>query len=388
MKKFFNLLSIILVVCLTSYVIQSCDNNSECEECKNSNFKVTQILLENEIFEAREYDSNEDITYYQLKNQSRDKTALFLNQIKSQINDININQISGFILISSSKKSKELNFKNIQNLILYENKNDFFNVRVFNVVNNSIIEEQTLSNKKTDSYAINDIYNITNLLNRAKTKNIYSFILPNFPDGFNKNSELRNSLKNKLFNSKFAAPKDDCGGPCKTTKKNTTCRGLPQDLDGYNVSYFCEGNCATEEVEDKLSNSSINYDYINIKEQLRSFRDSYLLKHNTNNSIVDDYYYLSNNLEISNVNIELCVKTFEIITNDLLPIIQELKSKPFSDEVLYSDNFRIKITNYLYTIKNSYSDDESKLIIDKIISKINYFCNKSNKQITEHLNEY
>lgn len=141
-------------------------------------------------------------------------------------------------------------------------------------------------------------------------------------------------------------------------------------------------------MEDKLSNSSINYDYINIKEQLRSFRDSSLLKHNTNNSIVDDYYYLSNNLEISNVNIELCVKTFEIITNDLLSIIQELKSKPFSDEVLYSDNFRIKITNYLYTIKNSYSDDESKLIIDKIISKINYFCNKSNKQITEHLNEY
>ena len=117
-------------------------------------------------------------------------------------------------------------------------------------------------------------------------------------------------------------------------------------------------------------------------------RDLEVLKHKNNKWIDDDYYYLSNNLEISNVNIELCVKTFEIITNDLLPIIQELKYKQFSDEVLYSDNFRIKITNYLYTIKNSYSDDESKLIIDKIISKINYFCNKSNKQITEHLNEY
>lgn len=392
MRKRFLIKSIVGIL-LFSIFFLSCEKNSneECSTCQSENYEEVMITLNESSFESRKYPSNDFGSYYQVKLKEKTKTYNFLNSLAEQIQNIDVNKISGFIYVTSNISDSDLNYAKLENLIIYENNVTNFNVRVFKNENNKFTEISSLSNLKTSMYSTNDIYNILNLVNESKKLNVYSFIFPKFPDFKTYEVELSKVLKKALnYDSRIADdPSKKCGTPCQLRTKDRICRGIPQDLDGYNISYICDKECKTEEIENKLLNSSNNnYNYSSIKNELWLFRDLYLDRNIGGEKIIGDYYALSDSLRMENFDLDICIRTYDLISDDISPIIRELNTNPTSNNILYDSDFKQKITDYLLDVKELYNDIESKNKIDNIISKIDYFCNKSNSFITNNLNEY
>jgi hypothetical protein len=93
-------------------------------------------------------------------------------------------------------------------------------------------------------------------------------------------------------------------------------------------------------------------------------------------------------LPLSFFSIENCDELFSVITNDVLPIVNDLSENPTSESILIDNQLKTRLTNYLISIKGEYTDQNSKNKIDNIIAKIDLFSNKSNKYITDNLHLY
>ena len=86
------------------------------------------------------------------------------------------------------------------------------------------------------------------------------------------------------------------------------------------IEWWGGNGCAKNRVQEKLEDSEIfNYDFITIDDDLHSFRDAYLSVISGGDKVIHDYYFLSDNLPLENVNLELCIRTFDLIENEVVP---------------------------------------------------------------------
>lgn len=121
---------------------------------------------------------------------------------------------------------------------------------------------------------------------------------------------------------------------------------------------------------------------------MHKFKDDYLSIHSGGDDIINTYYDLSRTLKIEDLTLEFCIETFDLIAYDIVPMTNKLLDNPNSNDILIDNSSKIKILNYLFEIKEIYSDTESKNKIQNLIDKINYFSNKSNNFITSNLNDF
>jgi aspartyl/asparaginyl-tRNA synthetase len=112
------------------------------------------------------------------------------------------------------------------------------------------------------------------------------------------------------------------------------------------------------------------------------------LEINGGQNLIKDYYELGTSLPASFYTYENCVELFEILQNDITPKTNELVKNPLSDTVLIDNVLNNKVKNYLLKIKEFYSSQSDKDKAQKLITKLDFFTNKSNKFITNNLYLY
>ena len=207
---------------------------------------------------------------------------------------------------------------------------------------------------------------------------------------------INENISNKKLNRKLDEYYLNFKNINRTIDPKTCGRGCTKN-NGYecalknNGDYFCkeDNNCPEDESEKTLRNNNIlTYDYEQIADDLHYFRGNYLKVHNGGQKIIDDYYNLGKNLPLSFYSIQNCDDLFEILSHDIIPIVNSLSENPNSESILINSQLKLKIINYLTTIKQEYTDQNSKDKIDNLIVKINLFSNKSNNYITNNLYLY
>lgn len=374
----------------------ACENNStvECETCQSEDYTLTKVEIFNSELEFKKFDNEKgDFHFFHKSLNINDLGSSIEKFISNYQLNINTQNIIGLCLITDNSKKSDsnntiINDNDIEGIILYSlnNKNNL-NIRFLKKHDNQFLENE-ISNIEIGYISTNHIYDFTDLFFGYKEKNAFLLVDKKYSTNENINNKKLNDtldqyyLQNRNINRKVA-PRT-CGPGC-TTNDGTEC-----GLDNKD-NYFCreDPNCPEEEAEQTLrTNNIFTYDYELIADDLHYFRGNYLKTHTGGQKIIDDYYELGRNLPLSFFSIENCNELFGVITNDVLPIVNDLSENPTSESILIDNQLKIRLTNYLTSIKSEYTDQNSKNKIDNIIDKINLFSNKSNKYITDNLHLY
>lgn len=269
----------------------------------------------------------------------------------------------------------------------FKTKENYLYVRIFKIENGKISEHK-LSNSFTNTISLNNEYDISILLFKSKMKTFITFCDGNdLSIKKNINSNLDENLENEFLNAGLERKPKVCDN-CDARDTNGDCI-MESDGQGGVYNSCDEAPCSSEEVERKLKSSDIlSYDYIQLNLDLHKFRDDYLSIHSGGDDIINTYYDLSKTLKIDDLSLEFCVETFDLITTEIVPMTNDLLDNPYSSDVLINNSSKTKILNYLYEIKEIYTDIESKNKIQNLIDKINHFSNKSDNFITSNLNDF
>jgi hypothetical protein len=394
MKKL--LLKCVIMIGLVS-IFTSCEKNTteDCETCKTEDFAIVKSKIEGENFEFKEFINNEGNFNFLFNkfNNSNFNSIVNLLEFKT-ITNLNAKDLVGFCLITNKRKIINENFEidktDLKGLITYttdSNKNITF--RIFNFDNGNF-KENSFSQFNIGYITTNEIEDVTNLFFNGE--NNTTFLITNslyqmLPDVSNKyiSTKLKKLLNQKYLNKVEDAPKT-CGRGC------TFNDGYPCAL--YNNNKFsCKedpnGTCPEQDAKNRLiSWNNFDFDLEKITSDLYYFRSDYLLEINGGQNLIKDYYELGTSLPASFYTYENCVELFEILQNDITPKTNELVKNPLSDTVLIDNVLNNKVKNYLLKIKEFYSSQSDKDKAQKLITKLDFFTNKSNKFITNNLYLY
>lgn len=72
----------------------------------------------------------------------------------------------------------------------------------------------------------------------------------------------------------------------------------------------------------------------------------------------------------------------------IVPLTNKILNNPQSGEILIDQATNQKIILFLSEVKQIFPDIDSKNRVDNLINKINHFSNKSNKFISDNLNDF
>lgn len=377
-----------LTILLSIFIFACTKNEIRCESCEG-NYSLERIKFYGTDFESKKFDDeNGNNSYYHINLNSINELKNFNN-----LNLININLIKtkGIVIINkindnSISENIELNNESI--IFLFEKNSNFYNVKIFNKNSNEVKENKNFSNFKTTTLITNDLHNIAKIIFNSQKYNIYTFITKDFiafKDGYD---ELNQKIYNTMSSMRLPIV-DKCASPCPKLEGNICKTEGGMYICGTRSNGGGGNGCAKNRVQEKLEDSEIfNYDFITIDDDLHSFRDAYLSVISGGDKVIDDYYFLSNNLPLENVNLELCIRTFDLIENEVVPLSNDLRLHPNSSSILIDSAKNVKLIEYLNDIKEIYQDQSSKDKIQYIIDKVNYFTNKSNFFITNNLKKY
>lgn len=393
MRKSLKKLSLLYIATFVFVLLYSCNEKEEvCNSCENS-FSHAKINFYSNEFDFKKktnFDKEYTIMFTGIKN--KNQMDDFYQDIKQKFN---LNIVSAEVVsttvftdVEFTDKISNLNINTIKGFVSYfKTKEDNLYVRIFKIENGKIIEHK-LSNSFTNTISLNNEYDISILLFKNKIKTFITFCDGNdLPIKKNINSNLDKNLEKEFLNAGLVRKPKFCD-TCDAKDTNGDCI-IEGDGQGGVINSCDEAPCSSEEVERKLKNSEIlSYDYIQLNLELHKFKDDYLSIHSGGDDIINTYYDLSRTLKIEDLTLEFCIETFDLIAYDIVPMTNKLLDNPNSNDILIDNSSKIKILNYLFEIKEIYSDTESKNKIQNLIDKINYFSNKSNNFITSNLNDF
>lgn len=395
-NKIFNL-SKIIALCLISIIsIYSCQNeevNNKCETCETEDYVLSKVELNQQVFEFKKYiNSNSSQFLFSTVNVKTDLHNFFTSK-KLEALKIDLNEVVGMNIYSNNQNIKgtenyQIEDKNILGITFYLKKNNEIILKLYKNVKNKFVEQE-ISNTKIGSITSTQIIEISNLFFRTNIKSNFLFVDKNY----NEISGLDNIVfgnkikslykKNSIdYNSKVGGS-GGCSSPC--TGSGIECKLL------NNGDWGCEKDrdCPEEDQEETLDDAArINYNLVQIKDDLYDFRDNYLNLNNGGQKIIDDYYYLGKTLNVNYHTLGKAVVTFDLLKHDIVPMINDLRNNPRSNSILINDVLKNKIINYLINIKPYFDDIDSINKIDNLINKTNFFANKTNLYITDNLHLY
>lgn len=395
MKKLFSILSMTLLFLL----LESCDKNeTTCTTCESENFTIAKTTIFEKTFDLKRFasDSDESVFMYAQNNSANDLNYFYDILNEKGVAKISQSKLSGITIYTDDKELNNnhdynIDLEDIKAILAYtkDNKLNSMITKLYIKKGNTFVEHE-LSNLKTNSISSNDIIDISRILFDNKVVTMISFFnMQNVTKGRTGVNQLRDklSLNTSLF-GRVAVKK--CGRPCTEKTKNSDCQLFDSSQTGSPVPFWsCVGTCAQEEAEKVIvekSEYASNYNFIEIRSILHSFKDNYLMQQNNGEEIVDLYYQFSGNLNLEKLSVSLCVETFDLINSDVIPMIQDIQNDPTNDSNVLIDNAtKIKLIQYLEKVKLVCDDQIDKNNIDLIIQKVTLYTNKSNKFITTNL---
>lgn len=388
MKNFLNLISICLLLILVSCQNEGTQQSNECAECKTAKFSIQKLKIGENIFNVRNYDVGtiNDPDFLSI-NTSENRIAEAIKTLKS---DFSLqNKVKGLILFSNYNgelKSIEKNI--IDAFVIYEEKNNSFNTRIFKKINNYYVENKD-SNLKTNFISTNDFKNISFSINNNVYRKTIAII--NFKGLKIKNFQ-KSELQNKISDNIDVAGKSGsfCNKPC-IEGADAFCTASESQSGGENwwcladVRICINDNISDNPQEPESSIEEQKYKNDNTRTFLHEFRDNYLMVENNGEKYVNLYYSLSENIKYSLVTTTFVKDTFSII-NSMRPKLENLLSNKNSNSIILIDNTTAEILiDYLSKYSFMFEDQESLNNIDFLIQKINEFKNKTNYYITQNL---
>lgn len=393
MSKTIKISVLFFIALAFSVFFYSCNEKDEaCESCM-SNYETAKIQVFNYEFDAKKFQKNPNSTsFYHIDVLDINRLENFYKELNDKINNIKCEKTSVIVFIQDFERKLDhtnINFKNQDALIIYEKNQDAFNVRVFEINNNNIVEIKNMSNHKTNIFSTNDIYDLSKLILRKEKVNVYTLFNPKFQVFEKENYDLTNFIESQ-FQILNISKERACNEPCEKSK-GKFCNGIL--VDEFQVEYKCEnkrnGGCAEEAVKAKLKEYQVNnYDFEQISNDLHDFKNLYLSQKRGGNKVIDTYYKLSEKLPLEDMNLNQCISTFNLLTEKVLPLINNLKANPESNVILIDNATKNQLNSYLYEMKQIYPDIDSKNRIQNLINKIEHFSNKSNSFITNNLNDF
>jgi hypothetical protein len=394
MKKQFKISAIIILAVSLFTFIYSCNEKEEaCETCIN-NFSDSKLNFYGSEFNFKKR-SNANKNYTILYTSCENKEILnefyadLLNFYKIKIDPINTVSLT-VISNQSYESNTNLKFNDINGLICYtKNNENSLVLKIYKFINGKL-QESSLSNSITNKISLTDEYDISYILFKNNFKTLISFIdFKNLPLENNNVTNLDKNLENEYKNIGNIRKPAVCDG-CGETNTKGDCEPVYDENGNYTGYMECSPDyCSSDDVEKRLKEAHINnYNFVQIKEDLHSFRDTFLKTHTGGNKIIKTYYKLSQKLPIQNMTLDQSIKTFNLIVSDVIPLVNQLKTNPSSGQILIDNDTNSKLIQYLYEIKQIYPDIDSKNRIQNLINKLNHFTNKSNSFITNNLNDF
>lgn len=385
MKKLLKTTVFLMLITLAlTLTFQSCENNEICHSCESQDYLISNKRLFNTdyIFE-KHTDSINRVTIMYAEHNS-------LNEIKEFLNTININGFStdfvGVVLYMSENYDENIALEaqtgNVEGIMIYLLDDNIINTKIYQKTDNGMIEH-ILSNSTTTNTTFGDFYDVHKIIQPQNNHStIISIIDENLPYLDSNETLLRLRIIDFQHVDDGGANGSCAHWPCFASPSGTCERQV-----GGNYTCVIQASCKFVQIEHQLTkDSNIPYDFISTGKNLRSFRDHYLKPINGGNEIIETYYQLSKNLPIEKLSVSLSLETLDIIKNHIVPMSINLQNNPNqNNNILISVNDKELIVDYLLRVKNLYDDTTSKVKIDKIISKVEEFTNKSNFYITNNL---
>lgn len=390
-RLFFTLCFLVLIF---SYSCENDQQNNDCETCKTENHISSKVNFYGNSFNSKKYKNSElNLNFYHTNTTINEKLYTFIDDIDiKKVIDLNDGEIVAINLItnrlnpSSNYEEYNLNKNNILGLILYLKNNNNIVLKFFKYIDNEL-QEQSFSNYKLSTITSNQIFKITDLFFENLEKDVFLFVDNSYRsvEDYN-NKEINRELEILYYsrNEYNRIGPETCGSPC-TANNGSEC-GLNNAEE-----WFCrkDENCPKDDQEEELTPPErLNYNLMGITNDLYDFRNNYLKSYNGGQKIIDDYYDLGQTLSLSYHTLEQARVTFNLLSSDIIPMINSLKNNPHGNTILINNQLKDKIVNYLQNIKIYYSDAASRNKIDNLIIKTNYFTNRTNSFITNNLHLY
>ena len=395
MKKvhLFQILGIMSLI--TFYACQKNQVKDECVKCKeNTNYVLKPISfgdlnLEFKLYKTDDWD-------FALRGETKEEIY------KRLINDFNI-PISKSEIVSINFYSKStddsvnyINPLNVEAVLIYYKVNNQLLTELYQGnLNNGFILNKKFS-QKSSFVSTNDIHDICRIINYNSVRYtcitfLNSKIIPKLLtelSTFQEVIDLEIKKINSVHSSKRIA---DIGQEAKRHCDQTTCGSVSEGFCAFHESQngndhaYCLDlkDCPKEETNQHLP---LKYkEFVLIQDDsLRKFRDEYLFNRSKGKEYINLYYQLSSKINLSEINVEFAIETYNVINEEIMPIISKLMKNKNSSDILLNQTSASRIIVYLEKTKSLFSTQDD-LLIDKLINDVSFYKNKSTFVVNNHL---
>jgi len=375
MKKLVKLSIVYLGFILSLIFLQSCKNDMEDCGC-NANFNSLQLKLGKENLNFKDYGFIDGDRYLTttIDNKKIKEVSKIGNQNKSANDNGEI--IAIFYVIDSNLHSinndSQINTSIVDGIINYSLKNNKLLVTMYKKENNEFIPT-IIENFETKFISSNDIYKLAESYLNINDAIVIAIL-----------NEVRFINENTLSDLQYATI-DDIEGRCMTPCSNS--HGVCTVDSAGNHCGGVSLDCPVEKSQVKITNNTnYTFDFINIKTDMRSFRDNYLKKSKGGIQLIKYYYevgkYLKNNFTTN----------FAIQTFNILQLFQnkmnQLNNDPNGHNLYLSIAEINSLKNYFQNLKQQLNNQETIAKTDIIINLIDSFRNKTNYEVSQTISNF
>jgi len=171
-------------------------------------------------------------------------------------------------------------------------------------------------------------------------------------------------------NSKIGAavPAYDCDFPCNFPQNNANCVQDPYGVYTCTSGPDCGAKVAKQVVSDANRSFMVNLN------DLYDFRNNFLQNSNTGKQYIKDYYSISTVIK-RKVNLNLAIQGMNLANNKVIPITKVLLNNPNSNSILYTDETRNQLIDFINELKKLSGDSDFQSTLKRIENDVNLYVN-------------
>ena len=233
-------------------------------------------------------------------------------------------------------------------------------------------------NREIDFITMNDIYSLNHLFAKPGQKvaailSVNSTEIPSQIRGARYSQSIADYTKGKSKGGENTRGNCDTGCPSPCSGNGNTC-AIGTDQWGDPVNQCGCASCGGDKAQDLIESSGRSYSLQHDK--LYDFRDGFLSKSSKGETYIDYYYEISKTL-VEKLELSLALEGVGLANAELLPRLDKLMKNENSKEVLYGNDTKDALIDYLKKVKGLSKDKAYGSMIDQVIKDIDYYANKT-----------
>jgi hypothetical protein len=268
--------------------------------------------------------------------------------------------------------------------ILYHEKNEILETRLFLKNESGQVESIQSLELKVKFLTSNDLHEVSRYLSDKYKVRVHSLLMireNSLPEIYKRGKIFSEEFQKHYPSSKLGKRQNKiCGAPCPVIQDREWC--LAQESQGGGESWKCyhdiNKDCPKEEAEKQLFAAGLLNVAGSIDDViLYDFRDSFLVKSDKGRKYINDFYDLGTTLVQTGISIEMAQDGFNLGSNTIVPLLHTILQDPASSNPLYGITERDAIIAYLNELKTVSGDPAFQQILDDVIADINAYTNQS-----------